>query len=296
MNTKLNFMCVGVQKAGTSSIHDILSQNPNISLPIYKETHFFCEDEKFNKGLDYYFNFFFKKTDSKYKGEIDPEYSYFTGSAEKIYDAFGKIKIVFVLRNPVERAYSHYLMTKRRGLENLTFLDALNAEKDRLTSYFGQTHYSYINRGYYIKQLESFENVFGKENIRVLFFEDLISNPEKLIRNLSEFVGIGNFNYNFDIKSNPASVSKSKILSKFIYKPYKFKKLVGKLIPSKQIKNKIMFFIERKNIKTAQKEKLSIQTKNKIYNLYFKTEVELLEKKLDLSLNHWKEQLINSEL
>ena len=288
MSKKLNFMCVGVQKAGTSTIHDILNQHPDLSLPIYKETHFFCEDEKFEKGLQYYFDFFFKSTDSKYLGEIDPEYSFFKDSAKKIHYAFGEIKVVFILRNPVDRAFSHYLMTKRRGLENLSFQRALEDENERLVSDFDNTHFSYASRGLYLDQIINYETVFGKDNVEVLLFDDLIQNRSVFFKKLTGFIGLDYFDYNFDVKSNPASVSKNKKLSEFIYRPNRFKKAVGKLVPSKSIKNKIMFFIERNNLKETTKEDLTLDEKKRVYETYFKKEVKALEGKLMVDLTKWK--------
>ena len=281
-------MCVGVQKAGTSTIHDILNQNPNISMPIYKETHFFCEKEKYQKGLDYYFNFFFNNTNTKYIGEIDPEYSYFKSSAQKIFAEFGKIKIIFILRNPLDRAFSQYLMTKRRGLEELTFEEALKSEKLRLKTYFDHTHYSYLSRGSYTSQIENYETVFGKDNVKVLFFDDIIKDIRQFVSDFTSFVRIEPCEYKYDIKSKLASIPQSKSLSKIIYKPYKFKKWIGKLIPSKTVKNKIMFFLERKNLKASNKETLTLEIKQKVYEAFFKEDIELLEQKLSKDLSHWK--------
>ena len=126
---KIDFLCIGAQKAGTTTLHDILSQHPNLCLPVKKETHFFSNEELFSKGKKHYSKYFIKYEDYDFFGEVDPEYSYCKDSAKRIYDMFGELKIIFIMRDPVERAYSNYLMTKRRGLEPHSFEDAIEVRK-----------------------------------------------------------------------------------------------------------------------------------------------------------------------
>ena len=77
MGRKIDFMCVGIQKAGTSTLHDIIKQHPNLELPKNKETHFFNDNSKFEKGIKHYFKYYFKNRNRMFTGEITPEYSYF---------------------------------------------------------------------------------------------------------------------------------------------------------------------------------------------------------------------------
>lgn len=294
MNKTINFICVGTQKAGTSTLHDILNQHPEIKLPKLKETHFFRDDEKFSKGMDYYFNYYFDNSEKKIIGEIDPEYSYFPGCAERIKQSLGTIKIIFVIRNPVDRAYSHYLMTKRRGLEDLPFEEAIRKEQERLDSHYNKIHFSYISRGYYSTQIKHFEKIFGLENIKIVLFDDLITKTEETIVEISDFLDLPDFEFNYNIKSNPASEAKNKQIRDFIYKPNKLKKLVGKIIPSQKLKDFIMFTLNKKNLKPVNNVKLENSEKEKIYMLYFKEEVEALEKRLNVSLSKWK-YLINKQ-
>jgi len=291
MINKKTFICIGAQKAGTSTLHDIIKQHPEISLPKYKETHFFRDDEKFKKGINYYYDFYFDKLNTNIIGEIDPEYSFFDVCAERIKKSIKNVKIVFILRNPVDRAYSHYLMTKRRGLEDLSFHIALRKEKERTITHHHKIHYSYVSRGLYLNQIERFEDVFGKQNIKIFLFEDLVFKTKRTVSDIINFIGLNPFEFDYDIKSNQASVIKSKILRDFIYKPNILKKGVGKLIPSKRIKDKIMFFLNKKNLKSSKKKELSNKEKNQIFKDYFVEDVNLLEKKLSLDLSHWKYEL-----
>lgn len=288
MNNRVNFFCVGAQKAGTSTLHDIIKQHPDVSLPKRKETHFFRDDDKYDKGQNFFFKLFEQKPWVKVYGEIDPEYLYFENCAQRIKETFQNVKIIIILRNPVERAYSHYLMTKSRGLEELSFDEAIYAERNRLNSHFDHINYSYISRGMYMKQIERFELIFGPENVTVFFFDDLIADAKTVVTKFVEFAGLEPYAFDYAVKSNVASEAKNEKIRDFVYKPNKLKKLIGKLIPSKQLKNDIMTTIVSKNKKEAKKSPLSLELKKEMYNRFFESEIEDLEAKLDINLEHWK--------
>ena len=288
MERKIDFMCVGVQKAGTTTLHDILNQHPDLCLPLKKETHFFSNSELFRKGLDHYFDNYFEKAEHQLYGEIDPEYSYENSAAERIYNSFGQIKILFILRNPIDRAYSQYLMTKRRGLEELSFMDALREEKERLSDGESRFHHSYLSRGYYSGQLANYEKYFEAHNIKVILFEEFIKNTEKHVQQISNFIALPKFQFITDRVSNPASEPRIKGIQKFIYSKSKFKNLIGKLIVSKDIKRKMMQAVERQNLKKIDKEELPEEIRKSVYEEYYHSEIEELERKLKLDLSIWK--------
>ncbi|MBV7269164.1 sulfotransferase family protein [Winogradskyella luteola] len=286
--SKVNFFCVGVQKAGTTTLHNILSQHPDLCLPEKKETHFFSNEDLYRKGESHYLQYFNHSKPYKYFGEIDPEYSYFTQSAERIFNTYGKIKILFILRNPVDRAYSHYLMTKRRGLENLSFENAMYKEEGRINNKEDNMHYSYRSRGYYLDQILNYEKYFGSENIKVLLFDDFTNNTKDCILDIIDFIGLKDFDFNTETISNPASHPRSGYLQKILYKKNIFKELVGNLIQSKETKRRIAEYIEKINLKTIEKENLSSSLRAEIYNTYYKKQILELERKLNISLKNWK--------
>ncbi len=120
-----NFLCVGAQKAGTTTLYEILKQHPDIFLPQnIKETKFFVYDEKYEKGVQWYQKEFFSEWNGqKAIGEVDPAMMFEEKSAQRIFDTLGNnVKLIFIFRNPVARAYSHYLMSQRKGAEDLSHL------------------------------------------------------------------------------------------------------------------------------------------------------------------------------
>jgi hypothetical protein len=278
--SKLDFICVGVQKAGTTTLHDILRQHHQLCLPQKKETHFFSDEDIYNKGTSHYLKYFDNSKLYKFYGEVDPEYSYFLESAERIFNTFGRIKIIFILRNPIDRAYSHYLMTKRRGLENLSFEEAMEKERARISNKADKMHYSYRSRGFYLEQLLTYEQYFGRDNIKILLFEDFIEKTKESIIDVANFIGLGDFEYNIERLSNPASEPRFKKIQEFIYKDNKIKKSLGSLIPSKDTKRQLAEYLESLNLKPSNKKKIPITTREKLYLTYYKKKSKILKQNL----------------
>jgi len=158
-----NFIIVGAQKSGTTTLYDILAQHNDIYLSSTKESKFFVDEEKYNRGIEFYSNEYFSNYNGeKAIGEIDPEYIFFEDVPQRLrYDISSNLKLIFILRNPVARAYSHYLMTYKRGWDELSFEEAIKEEPQRIQKdFFSKHHQSYITRGYYSKQIKRYLEYF----------------------------------------------------------------------------------------------------------------------------------------
>ena len=287
-----NFLCVGAQKAGTTTLHDILIQHPEIYLPEIKETKFFQDNSKYKKGLNYYEKEFFGKWNGERAiGEIDPDYMYFEYVPERIYKHLGKdIKLIFMLRNPVDRAYSHYWMSYRRGYETETFERAIELEQERIKiDEFHRSHFSYIDRGFYAKQIKRYLKLFPKENMLfIIFEEDFLKNRKKTIKSILSFIGVScEVELNLDIKSNPASIYRLKILRDFIYKPNYIKKIGKILIPHKKLRQKIIRTLDKLNQKPIKPPKLDKNFRKKLLFTYFINDIKELEDIIEKSLITW---------
>ena len=297
------FICVGAQKSGTTLLHDILKQYNQVFLPKKKETKFFQLDEKYNHGLNYYQSEFFKNSQSSQTlGEIDPDYMYFDYIPERIYQTLGQnIKIIFILRNPAKRAYSHFLMSKKKGFEKLSFDEAIKNEKKRLLIddsqkelYKSATHnYSYIDRGYYTKQINRFLKFFPKENMLFLHFEeDLIANREKTIASILEFIGLDSSleQLDLDIKSNEKSQYKSRKVNDFIFKPSWLSKLLKPFLTQK-LRCHLRGFLLKKILNQFNTKPISTDPNEPDFSLinkhYFKDEIIALEEFLGRPLKSW---------
>lgn len=302
---KLNFICIGAQKAGTTTLHDILVTHPEIYLPPRKEAQFFDINERFNRGLDYYFSTFFNTYNGeKFVGNINPNLQMKNRSLERLHKCFGdELKIIFIMRDPVKRAYSHYLMSKKRGYEKLGFFDALKAEKERLSkpkTYRGYIskepgHYEINHMGYVYRSLYSstveylFEN-FPKENIHLMLFEDFVKSKNNRIKELLRFLSIPDSPYmSLEVQSNVASEPKSKILRDLIYNQGILKKIVGNVF-SKENKEYIKIKLNKINNKPLGENKkgLSLNERSEVFTEYFENDVQKLEVLTGLDLNCWK--------
>ncbi|MCK4911140.1 MAG: sulfotransferase domain-containing protein, partial [Thermodesulfovibrionales bacterium] len=121
--TPPNFLCVGAQKAATTTIFEVLKQHPDVYIHPAKEIHFFDSDDIYNRGMQWYLETYFKNINHKKAiGEMTPSYMFIENVPERIYKCIGnKVKLIFTYRNPADRAYSHYLMNVMRGLETEPF-------------------------------------------------------------------------------------------------------------------------------------------------------------------------------
>ena len=211
-SVKPNFLGIGAAKCGTTKLARLLMQHPEVFIPDKKELHFFDNDKYLGaKNKNCYFSQFKKNTAI---GEITPSYIFMPQSPVMIRKLLGKnIKFIIALRNPVERAYSHYCHAvngwakpeHRRynyPIENLTFEEALAAENYRLKNEpYHIRHLSYFSKGLYAEQIKRYFNHFHRDNFFIYLLEDFIENPEDVMKNLCIFLKI-NQEFKFkDLKS-----------------------------------------------------------------------------------------------
>lgn len=241
-----NFFVVGAQKAGTTTLHNLLQSHPEIYLPEQKETKFFVDDTRYAMGIEHYEREYFSGWKNEPAiGEVDPDYMYFPQALERMNRDMdlSATKFIFLLRNPVERAFSHYLMTYRRGLENLEFAQALQVEPERIAAdYLSNMHYSYASRGYYSEQLERFFKVVDEARILIVTSEEMQSHPESCLKRIYKFLGV-DAEYvpeNVGRKYHTATVPKSMAMLKRLEKKNALeKKLLRALMPSKKLRSRI---------------------------------------------------------
>ncbi|HBT09504.1 MAG TPA: hypothetical protein DEB18_08385, partial [Leeuwenhoekiella sp.] len=286
----INFICIGAQKAGTTTLHDILQQHPEIFLPNIKETHFFDKDELYNEGLDWYYHRFFSNSENKIKGEITPDYLFFEDALRRIANDLPKeLKIIVVFRNPVDRAISHYQMSKRRGYESLSLTKALKEENDRITKgYFEKSNFSYITRGLYAKQYKILLNFFDKKQILPLIFEtEIKQNLNLTLEKITSFINVSTFDFDTQIQSNSSKSSLFPFFSRFIMKPPKFVQVISRFFfkePLLKYKIKVWLnsFLLRKN-----NYKVDSNLKRELFLEYFEKDTKELSLLIDKDLSHW---------
>lgn len=286
---KQNFICIGAQKAGTTTLADILSQHPDIYIPPIKETKYFLFDEDYNKGIGFYNSYFETWKGQKAVGEVDPDYLLYPYTAKRIAETLGKdIKIIVVLRNPADRAYSHYLMTKRKGLEPYEFEESIGQEANRKNNLKEQKIFAYIERGYYGSQLKQFMEVFPREQFLILLFEeDLISNKAATIKKVQEFLCVPYHELDLNLHSNEAGEAKSELVRDLVRRPNVFKRILKSVVPSKEFRKSVRKLFINKNMQKAASPKLETGVKARIINKYFLEDIHLTESLINRDLSAW---------
>ncbi|OYT33099.1 sulfotransferase [Archaeoglobales archaeon ex4484_92] len=281
-----NFIICGTQKGGTSALYYFLKEHPEIYLSPKKEVHYF--DLNYQKGLKWYEKHF-KGASSKYKaiGEASPLYMYLEEVPERIHETLPDAKLIFILRNPVDRAYSHYWHEIRLGYEWLPFEEAIKKEKERLAAgtIFDKQHCSYLDRGKYIKQLKRYRKYFSKDQMLILISEELKNKPENVLKRVFEFLDV---NTQFRIESfNNKNIGKRPrflIIQRLIVA--KLHTLHQYYIPEAYpLTNRLILLINALNLIPGY-PKMNPQTRKKLSE-YFKPYNKKLEDFLGHKLEQW---------
>ncbi|MBW4575273.1 MAG: sulfotransferase domain-containing protein [Aphanothece sp. CMT-3BRIN-NPC111] len=199
VNNQPNFFIVGAAKAGTTSLWIYLQQHPDIYMSQRpKEPAFFCYRFDRMQDFDTYLSLFADANGAKAVGEATTSYLASPESAAWIREVYPEAKIIIVLRNPVERAYSLYNWMSREGKEWIaTFEKALSAEKDRIGDEdfkanipAWHTNYLYFYSGLYFAQVERYLENFPRDQVHIILFEDLKTNPVVATQQVYEFLGV----------------------------------------------------------------------------------------------------------
>jgi len=198
-----DFVIIGAMKGGTTSMFQYLAQHPQVNPPFRKEIKFF--DIHFPKGLLWYrahYPMQMKMKDGALTGEATPYYLFHPLAAQRLASTLPNAKIIVLLRNPVDRAYSHYSHIHRVGREPLSFEEAIEAEPGRLAgeaerimadpnySTFTHVHYSYLTRGRYAEQLPRWLERFPRDQMLILPSEDLSREPAASFARALDFLGL----------------------------------------------------------------------------------------------------------
>lgn len=306
-------MVVGAVKAGTTSLHAYLSQHPKVYLTPIKETNFFSrkdmqfgrfrKDYQFDTELDYdkylartplpqkhiahvpdeatYTQLYREAEAHQTTGEVCNSYLICPSSAETIHAHNPKTKIIAVLRNPMERAFSQYLMNLKEGkTTEPDFLSELRADAGQEHRGWGVSH-QYHELGHYYRQIRQYYEVFPAQQIKVLFFEDLKNNPKEFLNELFDFLELERIEVDTEKRLNEAGKPR---LGKLNYLLTQlgiiafFKKLFPKSI--RQQLAKLMY--TRKGLPTLQDSERAHLFK------YYQQDIKGLERLLEKPLDFWK--------
>lgn len=245
-----NFLLIGAAKAGTTALYEALKEHPQVYMSPVKEPNFFAlegDPLKYAAGtttpgyleqcitdLVTYQHQFQHVKDEIAIGEASPMYLYHPEAAERIQRYIPNVKLIVILRNPVERAYSNFLHHIRDGLEPFSdFKQALQAEDERMQENWWWGFY-YVDASLYCQQLQRYRHIFHSDQIKVVLYEDLKQNPTQLTTSLFEFLGVDTyFTSDTSQRYNATGVPKSQFWWKFLSQPNPIKEPFKRLVPVK---------------------------------------------------------------
>lgn len=314
MSDKLpNFFIVGAAKSGTTSLYEYLKLHPEVYMAPIKETHHFSTDidntkfranyarslnkdlskflegdmkegifHAFVKDWNEYTRLFKKVKEEKAIGEVTNSYLNSSEAAKNIKAKFPDAKILMMLRNPVDRAFSHYLMDLRIGYETEDFMTALKKDIARNPKGWGISN-MYIEIGQYYEQVKRFMEIFPKEQLHIYFFDDFIKNPEATMKDIFRFLGVNEeTGIDFSKKYNPSFIPKNKFISKLNTRK-RVKDWLKSVLP-KSVKSKFKktFYTDKDLPRIKPDERKFLQR-------IFSDDVEKLSKLLNRDLSSWME-------
>lgn len=192
-----DFLIGGAPRAGTTWLYWLLDRHPDVFMakPVTPEPKFFLVDSLYAKGLEFYSQTWFAAADpGLVAGEKSTDYLESAAAAERIARDLPSVKLVFILREPVDRAYSNYLWTRMNGLETEDFATALALEEERDRTLPERWRFarpfSYFSRGLYADLLEPYIERLGRERLLVLKFENIVDAPRSLAERLQRFLDV----------------------------------------------------------------------------------------------------------
>jgi len=261
-----NFLVIGASKSGTTSLYYYLQQHPDVYMSPVKEPKFFAlegrkldfrgpgADERINRwavtDIEEYRALFEGAEGEKAIGEASPTYLHSPQAPGRIKHYVPEARLIALLRNPVDRAYSAYVQHVRDGREPLSFSEALREEEGRLRDNWSPG-WGYKRIGFYHRHLKRYYEMFGEERIKVCLYEELSEDPVGVSRDIFRFLGVDDaFVPDTSLRHNTSGIPRSRALLRFIKKPNVVKSALKPLLPG-GVRKRISVNVQNWNLEKA---------------------------------------------
>ena len=299
--TMPNFLIIGAAKAGTTSLYASLKQHPQIYMTTVKEPNFFAlEGEKLDfpsgvpregyranckTSIESYCEQFQGVSNEIAIGEASPIYLYHPKAPERIQHYVPHAKLIAILRNPVERAYSNFLHHMRECCEPFTdFAQALQQEENRIRNNWWWGFY-YVSAGFYYIQLKRYFDKFDRSQIHVYLYEELHTNPVSLLRDIFKFLQVDEtFIPNTSTKYNVSGIPKNQLFYNFLTQPNLIKEPFKRLLPS-NLRQSIVLNLKNRSLIKPQ---LSSEVRSQLIQVY-REDILKLQDLIERDLSQWLE-------
>ncbi len=294
-----NFLIIGAAKSGTTAIYAYIKQHPEIFMSTPKELRYFSysgpylenlSEDHIHRGvttLEEYQGHFSDVKSQKIIGEASPMYLYWPGTADRIKETLPGVRMLAILRNPVDRAYSSYMHAIRDWREPAgSFKAALKLEQERIDAGWGIL-WHYKNAGFYFKQLTRYHEIFDPDKVKVVLYDDLVSNPLALIEDIFTFLEIDQA-FKPDIRSRPNVSGFPKnprfheFMNRLFQKDNPIKRISRKLFPETLRRN----VMEKMRGPNLEKRVMPQDIRAELMNTYY-DDIKSLEKLIHRDLTKW---------
>ena len=240
------FLVIGAARSGTTALYLYLRQHPNVFMARGKETNYFAFEgetldfrgpgaEFVNNSVatfDAYRRLFADAPERAAIGEASPLYLYSPRPAERIHARLPDVRLIAVLRNPIEQAYSHYLYARKEAIEPLAdFSAALDAQEERRRAHW-QPLFQYVDFARYSVQIGRYLEHFGGDRLRIFLYEEFASDTMGVMRQIFEFIGVDSkFVPDVSMRANTGGNPKSEWWQAVMMRPNAASKTIGRLLP-----------------------------------------------------------------
>jgi Sulfotransferase domain len=289
--TMPNFLIIGAMKSGTTALYYYLEQHPDIYMSPVKEPNFFSSQEQENAAdtvtnIGTYKHLFSGGSGKKAIGEASHSYLYEPGAAAEIRRYIPEAKLIAILRNPIDRAYSHFLHMVRTGTEPLDdFEQALREEevgihKERIFQ-------DYVGRGFYYSQLKRYFDTFDREQIRVYLYEDLSDSPISTMQDAFQFLEVDDsFAPDVSLRRNVSGNPKYKTLDRLLRRQSRVKYAVKIYLPARLRWRLSRTFDELKTRNLVEPPPIRPEVRRQLIEVY-REDVLRLQELLARDLSWW---------
>lgn len=280
------FIVIGAARSGTTALYTYLRQHPKVFMSRNKEPNFFAfEGQVLNfqgpgaefvnnsiTSLEAYHDLFEDAPEDAAVGEASPLYLYSPQAPARIHLRLPEVRLIAILRNPIEQAYSHYLYARKEVIEPLgDFLAALDAQGERRAANW-QPLFQYSEFARYNVQLCRYFEHFARDRIKLFLYEDFDADPLRVTREIFRFIGVDDaFAPDVSYRANPGGIPRSLLLQSVIMRPNAASRFVGALLPQ-GARRRVRDAISRANTKrddmpVAVRERLREELRGDILDL-----------------------------
>jgi len=285
---KVDFFIVGAPKAGTTSLYHYLNEHPEIEMSSQKEPNFFSHEALRNQKIYYdknrintlkKYHRLFERTDVNLIGEASVSYLFYEDVPKKIITYNPDAKIIIMLRNPIDRAFSHYLMDFRLGLVSESFETIIRKQSEHKNA--NLFYQQYVKVSEYTNQVKRYSEVFSKKNIYIIDYEVFKNQTSDIVDDVIIFLGLDNNSKSFSNKRYNAYKEPKNNIIRSIYAFIPFRNMLSNILPE-YINKTISDLL----FDSGKKPKLSKSTRD-FLKKHFESDVIELSKFLNKDFSKW---------